>query len=86
MPPPVDVDVLEVEVELFVWDVLVEVYEGDSGVTVVPTTATLVLVGSGVTVVGTIVVVEDVAAAGTIVVLEDEAAARGVEDVDVDVV
>lgn len=86
MPPPVDVDVLEVEVELFVWDVLVEVYEGDSGVTVVPTTATLVLVGSGVTVVGTIVLVEDVAAAGTIVVLEDEAAARGVEDVDVDVV
>lgn len=68
------------------WDVLVEVYEGDSGVTVVPTTATLVLVGSGVTVVGTIVVVEDVAAAGIIVVLEDEAAARGVEDVNVDVV
>lgn len=67
VPPPlplfVDVDVLELEVELFVGDVLLEASEGDSGVTVVPTTATLVVVGSGVTVVATSIVVEDVAAA-----------------------
>lgn len=59
-------------------DVLVEVSEGDAGVTVVPTIETLVVVGSGVTVVGTIVVVEDVAAAWGVV---DVAAAWGVEDV-----
>lgn len=58
----VDVDVLGLEVELFVCDVLVEASETDSGVTVTPTTAMLVVVGSGVTVVGTTVVVEDVAA------------------------
>lgn len=84
VPPPlpllVEVEVLELEleVELFVSDVLVEASEGDSGVTVVPTTATLVVVGSGVTVVGIIVVVEDVAAAWGV---EDGAAASGVEDV-----
>lgn len=75
VPPPllllVDVDVPALEVELFVCDVLVEASEGDSGFTVVPTTAILVVVGSGVTVVGTIVVVEDVTATW------------GVEDVEV---
>ena len=59
------------EVELFVGDVLVEASEGDSGFTVVPTTAMLVVVGSGPTVVGTTVVVEDVTATW------------GVEDVEV---
>ena len=67
VPPPLsllgDVEVLDTEVELFVCDVLVKASEGDSGATVVPTTATLVVVGSGVTVIGTTVVVEDVAAA-----------------------
>ena len=67
VPPPlpllVDVDVLELEVELFVCNVLVEASEGASAGTVVPTIATLVVVGSGVTVIGTTVVVEDVAAA-----------------------
>ena len=72
---------LELEVEVFVLDVLVEVSECDSGTTVVSTTATLVVVGSGVTVVGTTVVVEVVAAAwgvermvGTTVVVEEVAA------------
>ena len=55
LPLPVDVDVLEVEVELevelSVCDVLAEVSEGDAGTTVVSTTATLVVVGSGGTVV-----------------------------------
>lgn len=75
LPLPVDVDVLEVEVELLVCDVPVEVSEGDtSGATVIPTTATLVVVGPGVTVIGTTVVVEDVAAAW------------GVEGVDVSAV
>lgn len=59
------------DVELSVCDVLVEASEDDSGVTVIPTTATLVVVGSGVTVVGTTVVVKDVTAAW------------GVEDVEV---
>ncbi len=90
VPPPlpllVDVEVLGLELELFVCDVLVEASEGDSGVIVVPTTATLVVVGSGVTVVGTIVVVEDVAAAWGVedvedAVVEDVAAAWGVDDV-----
>ena len=67
VPPPlpllVEVDVLELEVELCVCDVLVEVSEGDAGTTVVPTIATLVVVASGVTVIGTTVVVEVVAAA-----------------------
>ena len=63
MPLLVDVDPPEFEVEVFVCDVLVELSKSDSGVTVVPTTATLVVVDSGVTVVGIIVVVEDVAAA-----------------------
>ena len=82
LPLLVVVDVLELEVELFVFDelvvvpegdsgitvvptttTLVEASEGDCGVTVIPTTATLVVVGSEVTVLGTIVVVEDVAAA-----------------------
>lgn len=67
VPPPlpllVEVDVLELEVELCACDVLVEVSEGDAGTTVVPTTATLVVVASGVTVIGTTVVVEVVAAA-----------------------
>ena len=74
VPPPfslpVDVDLLELEVELFVCDVPVEASEGDSGVTVTPTTATLVVVGSGVTVVGTTVVVEDVAAAWVVEVVD----------------
>lgn len=76
-----DVDVLELEVELFVCDVLLEVSEGDAGTTVVSTTATLVVVGSAVTVVGTTVVLEVVPAAlgveelvGTIVVVEEVAA------------
>ena len=63
LPLPVDVDVLELEVELFVCDVLLEVSEADAGTTVVSTSATLVVVGSGVTVIGTTVVVEVVAAA-----------------------
>ena len=67
VPPPfpllVEVGVLELDVELFVCDVLVEVSAGDAGTTVVPTTATLVVVASGVTVVGMTVVVEVVAAA-----------------------
>ena len=67
-----DVLEVEVEVELLVSDVLVEVSEADSGVTVVSTIATLVVVGSGETVTGTIVVVEDVAAAWGV---EDVAAA-----------
>ncbi len=75
VPPPlpslVDVYVPELEVELLVGDVLVEASEVVSGDTVVPTIATLVVVASGLTVVGTIVVVEDVAAAW------------GVEDMDV---
>ena len=82
LPLPVDVDSLELEVELLVCDVLVEVSDGDAGTTVVSTTATLVVVGSGVTVVGTIVVVEVVAACvgveevvGTTVVVEEVAAA-----------
>lgn len=62
MPSPVDVDVLELDVELFVCDVLIEASVDDSGVTVTPTTAMRVVVGSGMTVVATIVVVEDVAA------------------------
>ena len=66
VPPPlpllVDVDVPALEVEVFVFDVLVEVSEGDSGITVIPTTATLVVVDSGMTVVGTTIVVEVVAA------------------------
>lgn len=62
LPSPVDVDVLELEVELFVCDVLIEASVDDSGVTVTPTTAMRVVVGSGMTVVATIVVVEDVAA------------------------
>ena len=84
MPLFVEVDVLELEVELFVCDVLVEVSEGDAGITVVPTTATLVVVGSGVTVVGTTVVVEDVAAAWGLddVEVEDVAAAWGIDDVE----
>ena len=60
---PVDVDVLELEVELFVLDVSVELSEGDAGTTVVSTTAMLVVVGSGGMVVETIVVVDVVAAA-----------------------
>ena len=70
--------------ELFVCDVLVEVSESDAGTTVVPTTATLVVVASGVTVVGTTVVVEDVAAAWGLddVEVEDVAAAFGVDDVE----
>lgn len=87
VPPPlpllVDVDVLESEVELFVCDVLVEVSEDDSGATVIPTTATLVVVESGVMVVGTVVVVEDVAAAWVIEDVDVVAAAWGIEDVDV---
>lgn len=67
----VDVDVPGLEVALFVCDVLVEASETDSGVTVIPTTAMLVVVGSGVRVVGTTVVVEDVASTW------------GVEDVEV---
>ncbi len=67
VPPPlpslVDVDEPELEVELLVCDVLVEASGVVSGDTVVPTIATLVVVASGMTVVGTIVVVEDVAAA-----------------------
>ena len=80
----VEVDVLELEVELFVCDVLVEVSAGDAGTTVVPTTATLVVVASGVTVVGTTVVVEDVAAAWGLddVEVEDVAAGLGVDDVE----
>ena len=62
LPLPVDVEVLELEVELFVCDVLLEASLDDSGATVVPTNATLVVVGSGLTVIGTTVVVEDVAA------------------------
>ena len=90
VPPPlpllVDVEVLALELELFVCDVLVEASEGESGITVVPTTATLVVVGSAITVVGTMVVVEDVAAAWgvddvEVVVVEDVAAAWGVDDV-----
>ena len=85
VPPPlplfVDVDVLELEVELFVCDVLVEVSAGDAGTTVVPTTETLVVVGSGATVIGTTVVVEVVAAAWGLddVEVEDVVAALGVE-------
>lgn len=62
LPLPVDVDVLELDVELFVCDVLVDASEDDSGVTVTPTTAMRVVVDSGVTVIATMVVVEDVAA------------------------
>ena len=76
VPPPllllVAVDVPELEVELCACDVLVEACVSASGVTVVPTTAMLVVVGSGLTVTGT-----------TTVVVEDVAAALGVEDVDV---
>ena len=90
VPPPlpllVDVDVLESEVELFVCDVLVEVSEVDSGATVIPTTATLVVVESGVMVVGTVVVVEDVAAAWGIEDVDVVAAAWGVEDNAVELV
>ena len=82
MPLPVDVDSLELEVELLVCDVLVEVSDGDAGTTVVSTTATLVVVGSGVTVVGTIVLCELVVecvgvdeVVGTTVVVEEVAAA-----------
>lgn len=66
LPLLVVVDVLELEVELFVFDELVEASDGDSGVTVIPTTAILVVVGSGVTEFGTVVVVEDVATARVI--------------------
>ena len=84
VPPPLpslaEVDEPELDVELRVCDVLVEASGVVSGDTVVPTIATLVVVASGMTVVGTIVVVEDVAAA---LGVEDVAAAWGVEDVDV---
>ena len=63
LPLPVLVDVLELEVGLFECDVLVEASKVDSGATVTPTTAMLVVVDSGPMVVATIVVVEDVAAA-----------------------
>ena len=87
VPPPlalsVEVDGLEVEVELFVCDVLVEVSAGDAGITVVPTTATLVVVDSGVTVTGTTVVVEDVAAAwGLDVEVEDDVTTTRADDVE----
>ena len=89
VPPPlplfVEVDVLVLEVELFVFDVLGEVSEGDAGTTVVPTTATLVVVDSGVTVMGTTVVVEVVAAAWGLddVDVEEVATTLGVDDVEV---
>ena len=65
VPPPlpllVDVDLLELEVKLLVSDVLVDASEADSGVTVVSAIATLVVVGSGATVVATTVVVDEFA-------------------------
>ena len=77
-----DVDLLELAVELVVCDVPVELSEGDAGTTVVSTTATLVVVGSGVTVMGTTVVVDVVAAAlgveevvGMTIVVEEVVAA-----------
>ena len=70
--------------ELFVCDVPVDVSAGDTGITVVPTTATLVVVGSGATVIGTTVVVEDVAAAWGLddVEVEDVATTTGANDVE----
>lgn len=65
---------------------LLEASEGGSGVTVVPTIATLVVVGSGVTVVATSIVVEDVAAAWGIEDVDVVAAAWGVEVVELEVV
>ena len=67
-------------------DVVVEVSSaGDAGTTVVPTTATLVVVDSGATVMGTTVVVEVVAAAWGVddVDVEDVVATLGVDDVEV---
>ena len=83
LPLLVIVDVLELEVELFVFDELVEASEGDPGITVVPTTTTLVEASEGdcgVTVIPTtatlVVVGSGVTVLGTIVVVEDVAAAR----------
>ena len=92
VPPPlpllVDVDVLELEVELLVFDELVEASEGDSGTTVVPTTTTLVEASegdSGVTVIPTtamlVVVGSGVTVVGASVVVEGVAAAGVIEGV-----
>ena len=65
-------------------DVVVEVSEGDAGTMVVPTMATLVVVGPGVTVIGTTVVVEVVAAAWGLddVEVEDVATTLRVDEVE----
>ena len=72
--------------DLVVEDVLLEASEGDSAITVVPTIATLVVVGSGVTVTATPIVVEDVAAAWGVEDVDVVAAAWGVEVVELEVV